>query len=199
MYFHFHVQHLIQQFGYPGVFGILVLEMIGLPFPAETTLTISGIEWSNGTFAIIPILLVAILGNIIGSSIAYGLGRFLGRGVIVHYGKRVGITEKRLEIAEAKFLKYRRSVIFGAKFIAGIRVLVPYLAGINRMSFAKFTLYNSISAFIWVTAFVFLGKYLGKGWVRYHKMFNHILLPTLLLLIIIVIISLYYRKNKIKE
>lgn len=172
---HFDIQLFISHYGYFGIFAVLLLEVVGIPFPAETTLTLSGIEWTNGVFSLVPLLLVAALGNIIGSSIAFVIGRYLGRPVIVRYGKYVGITDERLNKANDTFAKYRTSVVIFSKFIAGIRVLVPYLAGMNRMSFPLFTLYNAISALAWSATFIVLGKYIGIVWTRYH----HVLQPYL--------------------
>lgn len=74
---HFSLETWIHQFGYVGVFVILFFEMVGIPFPAETTLTLSGIEWMRGGFSLIPLLLAAGLGNIAGSTVAYAIGRFV--------------------------------------------------------------------------------------------------------------------------
>lgn len=78
-----HIQLLIHHYGYFGVFFILLLEMIDIPFPAETTLTLSGIEWTQGAFHLIPLLIAATVGNASGSVVAYWIGRLLGRPVIV--------------------------------------------------------------------------------------------------------------------
>lgn len=183
---HFNVQHLIAHYGYIGVFAILLLEMIGIPFPAETTLTISGFEWTKGLFAFVPLLLSAVVGNVLGSTIAYGIGHFLGRPVLVRFGRYVGITEKRLDKADQTFAKYRTTVVLFSKFIAGIRVLIPYLAGINRMPFILFTIYNVISALVWVALFITVGRYLEVAWSRYHALMHQYLLPGVIFILLII-------------
>jgi membrane protein DedA with SNARE-associated domain len=183
---HIHVQQLIEHYGYSGIFVILLLEMIGIPFPGEATLTLSGIEWTTGAFSLLPLLGSAILGNVIGSSIAYGIGRFLGRPAILRYGRFVGITDERLDKAEAKFNEYRIPVILFSKFIAGIRVMVPYLAGINGMSFVAFSIYNFISATLWSVVFIVLGRYLDVAWHRYHQIMHHFLVPVLIVTVLVV-------------
>lgn len=194
---HIHAQQLIQHYGYGGIFIILLLEMIGIPFPGETILTLSGIEWTAGSFSLLPLLGAAVSGNVIGSSIAYGIGRFLGRPVIVRYGRIVGITNERLDKAEAKFNQYRIPVILFSKFIAGIRVLAPYLAGINNMSFVAFSVYNLISATLWSVGFIVLGRSLDMAWHRYHQVIHPFLLPTLIVAIFLV--GIYYRLKTNKK
>ncbi len=193
-----HLQALIHHYGYAGVFVILFLENVGIPFPAETTLTISGFEWMHGVFHLLPLLLVAGLGNIWGSTVAYGIGRWLGRPVIVRFGQYVGITHERLDKAESLFEKYQSPVVLVGKFIAGIRVLVPYIAGINKMSFWLFSIYNAISAWVWAAVFILLGNYIGKEWSRYHQYLARYWIPLLIVVVPLFGVYLYLRRKRRK-
>jgi membrane protein DedA with SNARE-associated domain len=193
---HIHIQLWIQHFGYPGVFFLLLFEMIGMPMPAETTLVFTGIEWNKGILTLAPLLTAAIAGHIIGSTIAYSIGRFLGLRFILRFGKWVGLTDERLDKVNIKFHKHGKWIILIAKFIAGVRVLVPYLAGINRMPFLKFTVYNSISSIVWVTVFIFAGKYLGREWAHLHKSLHHYMLPLVCILIIVTAVLLIIRNKR---
>jgi membrane protein DedA with SNARE-associated domain len=192
---HGHVHYWIHHYGYFGVFFILFTEMIGFPFPAETTLTFSGIAWIRGEFSLLPLLAAAAGGNIAGSSVAYAIGRFVGQAVIVRFGKRVGITEEKFRHAEKRFNKYQISVILFAKFVAGIRVLVPYLAGINRMPFLTFTVYNAISALVWSGVFIVLGRYLGVVWRHYAAAIHPYLLPGAVGVAFLVAVTMAARKR----
>ena len=183
---HIHVTALIHQYGYVGVFFILLLEMIGIPFPAETTLTISGIELSNGTFRLLPLMIAAFLGNMVGSAIAYGIGRLLGRPVITRFGKYIGLTEERFDKAESAFRRYQAWVVLIGKFIAGIRVLVPYVAGIERMKFATFVALNAISALAWVLTFTLLGRVIGVEWSKYHAVLHQYMVPAIIVAVLLI-------------
>lgn len=193
---HIHVQQLIAHYGYVGVFFILLVEMVGIPFPAETTLTISGFEWTKGVFSLVPLLLSAVAGNVIGSTIAYGIGYFLGRPVIVRFGRIIGITEARLDVADEKFSKWRGSIVLFGKFIAGIRVLIPYLAGINRMPFVLFSIYNAVSAIAWAAFFIIVGRYVEVAWSHYHKVMHQYLVPTI---VVVVVLAAVYVGMKIRK
>lgn len=179
---HIHIQAFIHHYGYFGVFLILVMENIGIPFPAETTLTISGIEWTRGVFHLLPLLLSAAIGNIIGSTIAYFIGRLLGRPVIVRFGRYVGITHERLDKANELFSRFEGFVVLFGKFVAGVRVVIPYLAGINKLPFAVFSAYNAVSAFLWAAFFIIIGRYIGIEWTRYHAVIQRYLIPILIVL-----------------
>ncbi len=180
---HIDFQAIIHHYGYWGIFLILMFEMIGIPFPAETTLTFSGLEWTKGAFSLLPLLVFAVMGNIAGSSLAYVIGYFLGRPAILRFGSKLGITEERLKKAEAKFNRYQVAMVMASKFIAGIRVLIPYLAGINKMPFYLFTLYNSLSAVIWVSLFIVFGRYIGVVWIKYPFLHQYIWAFVVLLLL----------------
>ncbi|ADG06691.1 DedA family protein [Kyrpidia tusciae] len=183
---HLGVQYWISHYGYIGVFFILLIENLGVPFPAETTLVLSGIEWTKGAFAFLPLLVAASLGNIFGSTAAYGIGYFLGRPIVMRIARFVGIKEQKWAKAEGTFAKYRGFVVLFGKFIAGIRVLVPYLAGIERMPFLTFSLFNAISALVWVVAFTTLGRFAGVAWSHYHRVMHQYLVPGLIALAVLV-------------
>ena len=199
---HIDIHLMLQHYGYLGVFFILVLEMVGIPFPAETTLTISGFEMTKGAFELAPLLLVAAAGNIVGSSIAYWIGRLLGRPVIVRFGKYVGITDERLDKANHLFHRHQSWIVIIGKFIAGIRVLIPYLAGINKMNFVVFSIYNAISALAWAITFIVLGRYIGIEWSKYHQVLHQYLVPGVIIAAIvigaIVALKIRHRRNRMK-
>ncbi|RIV22846.1 DedA family protein [Alicyclobacillaceae bacterium I2511] len=190
---HIDIQLWIQHFGYLGVFFIIFMEMVGIPFPAETTLTLSGIAWTRGLFTLVPLLLTASLANILGSTVAYEIGYFLGRPVILRFGRYVGITEARLNAADRQFSRFRTPVVFFGKFIAGIRIIIPYLAGINRMSFWIFSLYNAIATVAWATLFILLGSTLDVLWIRYHVLIRHDLGVSISVLLLLVAAIVWWK------
>ncbi len=164
----------LQQLGYLGVFLALLLEAIGIPFPSETILITSGVEMSRGVFHLAPLWFAAALGNLIGSNVAYVIGRFLGRRVILKYGKYVKITEQRLASVEVRFQKFQALFLVVGKFIAFVRIAVPYLAGINEVNFVTFSVYNTLAAIVWSFILLYLGKSIELVWVHYsHTLLVH--------------------------
>jgi membrane protein DedA with SNARE-associated domain len=189
------VQLWISHYGYIGVFLVLFLEMIGIPFPAETTLTICGIEWSRGILSLTPLLFSASLGNVVGSTMAYSIGYFLGRPAILRFGRYIGISEKKLNTADEKFSPYRTSIVLFAKFIAGIRVLVPYLAGINRMPFLLFSGYNAVATVVWAACFITAGRYIGEAWSHYHRVMHQYFIPAIIVTLALATMYLCIRRR----
>lgn len=195
------IQYWIQHYGYFGVFFILLLEMVGIPFPAETTLTISGVAWQQGIFSLPWLLFFAIAGNMTGSLIAYTIGWYFGRPIVIRYGRYIGITGEKLDKLEGKFNKYGDWIVFFSKFIAGIRILVPYLSGINRMPPARFTVISLVSAILWALVFVLLGRYIEMAWRHYFQAAHQFLLPGIIIAALLIGCYLFikYRKSRSKS
>ncbi|MED1203597.1 DedA family protein [Heyndrickxia acidicola] len=191
-----HLQHLLQQYGYPGVFIAFSLEMVGFPFPGDTMLTLLGIEWKQGVFSFAPLIIASLAGNIIGSTISYTTGRFFGRSVILRLINYVGITDKKFEVADKKFNKYRVQVVLFGKFISGVRIITAYLAGINRMSFWIYSLYNAVGSLLWIVVYIVFGRYVDIFWQNYHTLFTEFLWVIIPLILIPLIIVFYRRRVK---
>jgi len=159
----------LHKLGYFGVFLALFFEAIGIPFPSETILVTSGVEMTRGVFHFVPLWIFAALGNIVGSNVAYLIGRFVGRTVILRYGRYVRLTEARLHSVEVRFQKFQALFLFGAKFIPFVRIVIPYLAGINGISYLTFNIYNTVAAFVWSFLFISLGHVIESVWSHYSQ------------------------------
>ena len=196
-----HIQYWVHHYGYFGVFFILLFEMIGIPFPAETTLTISGFAWQQGLFSLPYLLFFASAGNIAGSMIAYTIGWYFGRPIVLRFGKYIGITGEKLDKLEEKFNRYGNWIVFFSKFIAGMRVLVPYLSGINQMPLLRFTVVSLVSAILWTSVFVLLGRYIEIAWRHYYQSAHQFLLPGIIIAVLIIGCYLFikYRKSRSKS
>lgn len=199
------IQPMIRHFGDLGVFIILCLEMIGIPFPAETTLVLSGIEWKSGYLAFFPLFLAGTCGHLVGEVIAYTIGRYLGRPFIVRYQKIFRINDAMLDRAQNRLLKARIPVLIISKFIAGVRIIVPYLAGINGLPFSQFMVWSSIGTVLWVLVFILFGQTVAvlikNG---FHLIQQNPLLSIPIVLVVLGIIALYVwlhsrKKAKKKE
>lgn len=194
------IQPMIQHYGYFGVFIILCLEMIGIPFPAETTLVLSGIEWKHGVFAFFPLFLAGVLGHLVGSTIAYSLGRYLGRPFLLRYQRLFRMNDAMLDNAQKRLLKARIPVLIISKFIAGVRIIVPYLAGINRLPFPQFFLWSSIGTILWVTVFILFGQsvaYLIQH--AFHLIQHNPFLSIPILIVLAGAVSLFFRYRRKKK
>ncbi|GMA60500.1 DedA family protein [Alicyclobacillus fastidiosus] len=156
--------HLIGTYGYFGLFVMLALEYVILVVPGETTLTTVGILSRTNVyhFHFLTLVLISALGTSTGALFAYTIGRLFGRPVIYKYGKYVFLTEKRLEQSETLFHRHTILTLLISKYIAVVRDIVPYIAGINRVPLVRFIPITLISSFLWTATFIGAGGFIGK-------------------------------------
>ena len=191
---------IISHYGYFGVVIALILEFLFIPFPAETILIISGVMWHKGIFHLVPLLIIATAGSWIGSLIGYFIGSYVGRPVLLRYGRYVKLDEVKLAKAEHAFRHYSIAILGIGRFIAGIRVLIAYVAGMNKMGLGIYMLITLISAALWASAFVLVGATIGAKWQWVVSMVK--LHPRLAILAGVIMMSLlvyYWWKKRSKK
>jgi membrane protein DedA with SNARE-associated domain len=137
---------------------------LGLLVPGESLMLASGFFAQQGVLELDVVALVGITGAILGDNIGYQLGFRLGREWLLHHGARFGLKPRRLEKAEAFFVRHGAKAVFLGRFIGFARALVPFLAGASRMHYRQFMLYNAVGAVLWGLAFTLLGYSLGASW-----------------------------------
>jgi membrane protein DedA with SNARE-associated domain len=151
---------LIGQYGYLVVFFGVMLESAGVPLPGETVLITAGVLVHRGVLDYGDALFFGILGAAVGDQIGYWVGRVGGRPFVLRWGKYVFIAPERLERAERFFTRHGGKAVFLARFITGLRVFGALVAGMSRMPWGKFALYNVLGGTAWATAAVSLGYFL---------------------------------------
>ncbi len=194
------VHVVLSHYGYLGVAVALILEFLFIPFPAETILVVSGVMWHRGLFHLLPLLATAIVGSWSGSLIAYFIGGRLGRPVLVRYGKYIRLDEANLLRAEVAFRKYSIAILGVGRFIAGIRVLIAYVAGINEMGLGLYALISFVSAALWASAFIMIGGTIGTYWhtIRLWVM-THPWLSGIIGLVILLALYYLWRRRRQKQ
>ncbi len=157
--------HWVQVYGYTGMFVMLALEYIILIVPGETTLTTVGILWKNGSshFHFLPLLAATSLGTFTGAMVAYAIGRFLGRPIVLKYGKYVFLTEARLRQSERLFERQMILTLALSRYIAVVRDVIPYIAGINKVKLRIFVPVIFLSSILWTASFLAAGTLIGQA------------------------------------
>src|SRR5215207_6414253 len=152
---------LIGQYGYLIVFFGVMLESMGVPLPGETILTAAGVMVHRGHLDLGDAVAFGVLGAVVGAQIGYWTGREGGRPFVLRWGRYVLITPERLGRAEAFFARHGGKAVFLARFVTGLRVFGALVAGISRMHWRTFFLYNALGGAVWATAAVMVGYLLG--------------------------------------
>jgi membrane protein DedA with SNARE-associated domain len=160
------IAHWIGQYGYFGIFSLLMLGIVGVPVPDETLLTFAGYLVFKGRMHFIPTYAAAVLGSTCGITVSYGLGRSLGVLVIHRYGHSLHITQERLARVHQWFERVGTWSLLVGYFVPGLRHLIAIVAGTSRLRPLLFALFAYTGACVWVLAFVSLGYLGGEEWER---------------------------------
>ncbi|MBI2467701.1 MAG: DedA family protein [Candidatus Rokubacteria bacterium] len=165
------METIVESYAYGAVFVAVLLDTIGLPVPGEVVLRAAGFLVSAGRIALIPAILVAALGAVLGDTVTYWLGRRVG---VAGERRLVGLycawttctlgSARCVERAEGLLTKFRGWVVLVAKFIAGVRVFVPPVAGASALPYRKFLLFDAVGSLLWTTLVVGLGALAGREW-----------------------------------
>jgi membrane protein DedA with SNARE-associated domain len=137
---------LVQHFRYFGLFLLLLLGEIGLPFPEDAILLLSGFLVAQGMMKPIPTFLVVYLGILITDFLLYVVGRKYGRRVVEHKRFHKMLTPETIMKLEEKFNRWGSFVILLGRHVLGLRAQIFLVAGVMRMSPIKFLIVDGFSA-----------------------------------------------------
>lgn len=153
---HGRLEQWLMDYGYLAVFLVVGMESIGVPVPGETMLIAAAVyAGSTHNLSIVPIVLVAAAGAIVGDNIGYWVGRQGGWRLLRRYGHRVGIGERRLKLGRYLFLRHGGKVVFLGRFVSILRTYAAALAGANHMPFPRFFSFNATGGVVWAAIYGF--------------------------------------------
>jgi membrane protein DedA with SNARE-associated domain len=153
--------HLIATYGLVVLFLAVALESAGVPVPGETSLIGASILASQGHFDIGWVIPVAAAAAILGDNAGYWMARWGGRRLLDRFPLLRSYAERILPRAERFFARHGGQTVFSARFISGLRVGAAWIAGISRMPWWHFMLWNAAGGIVWATAVGLAGYWLG--------------------------------------
>ncbi|HCA94018.1 MAG TPA: DedA family protein, partial [Cyanobacteria bacterium UBA9226] len=156
------IQEIARQYGYWAVFLGILLENLGLPLPGETVTLVGGFLAGSGELNFWWVFASAAGGAILGGICGYWIGRYGGLPLLLKVGKFFGINEEKLQKVQAQFGQNASKAVFIGRFIALLRVVASPLAGIAKMPFLKFMIYNVTGALAWALVMVSLSCLAGN-------------------------------------
>ncbi len=157
------VKHLVQVFGYPLLFVIVMSESGGLPVPGETGLIAAAVLASQGKLRIELVIVIAAAAAIVGDNIGYAIGRKGGRWLLQRPGAFHHQRLTVLETGEPFFERHGPKAVFFGRFVLGLRVWASWLAGATRMRWSSFVVWNALGGVCWATAIGLIAYFLGHS------------------------------------
>ena len=143
--------------GYLGVIALMAMESSILPVPSEIVIPPAAFWASQGRMSYSGVVLAGTFGSWLGSAITYWVSRWIGRAVILRWGRIVFIKPEGLDRAEIFMQRYGVGGVFFARLLPVIRHLISIPAGIARMSFGVFSLVTVLGAFFWCSILAWFG------------------------------------------
>jgi len=144
--------------GYPAIIVLMAMESSIFPVPSEVVVPPAAFYAAEGKVTLWGVVLAATFGSWLGAAITYWVSRWLGRVVVVRFGKYLLISEKKLEMAEHWMHRYEAGGIFFARLLPVIRHLISIPAGIVRMGFGMFSAMTVVGSFVWCVVLAWLGN-----------------------------------------
>lgn len=156
--------HTILAYSYIGIFLVIFAEtglLAGFFLPGDSLLITAGIFAAAGKLSLVGVMIAVVLGAIIGNTSGYFIGQKFGPAVFNNQQSKFFKPEYVAE-AHAFFEKYGWQAVILARFVPIVRTLIPTMAGVSRMPFGIFTLYNVIGAILWGVVLPAVAYYFGK-------------------------------------
>lgn len=201
------ILHIIEQFGYFGVFFLILIENVFPPIPSEVILLISGFFSTYTNLSVLYMIVASTLGSFLGAIILYYIGKIFNKErlkkiVNGRLGKILFLKENDIDKADEWFDNKGNKSVFFCRFVPIVRSLISIPAGMSEMPMGKFIIYTICGSMIWNTVLICLGYRLGSNWEYVLTILDKYQMVVIVILVIIfgyVIIKFYRKKRKSKK
>lgn len=156
----------LSTYGYALLFSAAAAEhtfVLGLLVPGDVIVVLGGVLAEQGAMNIGWAFAVVLAGVLLGLHASYLLGRYGGIPLLERWGARMGLTPVRIKAVESYFAHHGAKTVFFSAFIAGIKNLVPALAGASRMSYPRFLVYGFAGGVLRAAAALAIGWIFGAS------------------------------------
>jgi membrane protein DedA with SNARE-associated domain len=191
--------------GYAGVLLAMTIESAMVPLPSELILPFAGFLVSDASqlepisgqpWSFWIVVIVATIGNTLGSLVGYAIGAYGGRPFLERYGKYLLIRQHEIEIADRFFARWGSQTAFFSRLLPIVRTFISFPAGVARMDLRKFIAYSTAGAFLWSIALVWAGVQLGANWEQIRALLQPFDLAIAVGVVVFVLAFLWIRVGR---
>jgi membrane protein DedA with SNARE-associated domain len=165
---------VVGDLGLVGIFLLMLAESACIPIPSEATMLFAGFGVSQGKYSLIAITLVGVLGNIVGSWIAFAVGYFGRIELVERHAGKLHIKPRQLEWADRWFDRYGTATVFFTRMLPIIRTFISLPAGVARMPFVRMTVFTLLGCIPWVFMLAFIGDQVGHNWTQWKDNLRYV-------------------------
>jgi membrane protein DedA with SNARE-associated domain len=182
--------------GYPGIFLLMAMESSIIPIPSELVMPPAGYLAQQGQMNIWIAILCGTIGSLAGAYANYFAAHYLGRPLVLKYGKYVWITEEKFARVEAFFKEHGEVSTFIGRLFPVVRHLISLPAGLAGMNHVKFSLYTLLGAGTWVTILTWIGYVIGENKELIMKYSHQALIGVVVVSVVIIVFYIAAHKKK---
>lgn len=159
--------HFVEHYGLWVVFGVVFLELAGLPFiPGETALIAAAALASQGHGSIVAIVVLAVVAAVLGGATGYAIGHRWGRGLLGRWPWFERVSGRGIDRSEEFFEAHGSKAVFLGRFVPVLRGTLGWMAGVGRMRFGTFLLWNLVGSVVWGCAVGLAAYYVGAALIK---------------------------------
>ena len=197
------ITEFMEQYGYWGIFLMIMLENVFPPIPSEVVLTFGGYMTTRSSLTVPGVVLASTAGSLAGAVILYGIGRIFKverlERFIDRWGHLLRVKKEDIRKAEAWFDKYVIWTVLFCRVVPLLRSLISVPAGISGMNFGLFLLFTLIGTLVWNIVLVTLGSVIGESWeeiVEFMDIYSNIVYVCIALGVAAAVVMLLRRRKK---
>ncbi len=192
------MQHLISSGGYAAVFLLMVAESACVPIPSEVIMLFAGVLAATGRLSLVAVIVLGVLGNLVGSLIAWGVGWVGGRPALHRWGRWVLLSDAELDRAEGWFERHGEGAVFFGRMLPVVRTFISLPAGVARMAPGRFASFTLAGCIPWTAALGVAGYELGSQWrsvAHGFKDATYVIAVLVVLAVLAVVVRLARRRR----
>ncbi len=193
----------VREAGLPGIFALMALSSACIPIPSEVVMLFAGFavadpgqSATHHHMTMTGVILAGLLGSIVGSWFAYGVGRGGRLELLERHGSKLHMGPAQIEKADRWFQRYGEPAVLFGRVIPIVRAFVSLPAGIAKMPFGRFTVLSLIGTIPWVVALAFAGHALGGDWKSVRNAFEYVDYVVVAFVVIGVVYAIVRRRRR---
>lgn len=194
--------HFVRDAGLPGIIALMAISSACIPIPSEIVMLFAGFavadpgqSASHHHLTMVGIVIAGLLGTMIGSWVAYAVGRGGRLELFERHGHKVHMGPAQIDRADRWFQRYGEPAVLFGRLIPVVRAFVSLPAGIARMPIGRFTVFSLIGAVPWVLGLALAGHALGGDWKSARKGFEYVDYA----IVVLVVVGIVYAVVRVRR
>jgi len=183
--------HLVRDGGLTGIFLLMAAASACIPIPSEVVMLFAGFavadpgqSASHHHLTLVGVVLAGLLGTMVGSWVAYGVGRGGRLELLERHGAKLHMGPTQIARADRWFQRHGEAAVLFGRLIPLVRAFVSLPAGVARMPLGRFTVFSLIGTVPWVVGLALVGHALGSDWTSVRKGFEYVDYAILLAVVV---------------